>query len=66
MYDVVVLYRNDCMNEFENFISMLWGINGVRKNCNTDHAFTYIINLFCLDSDKLNLNQYRKKFNSSS
>lgn len=31
------------------------------KNCNTDHAFTYIINLFCLDSDKLNLNQYRKK-----
>lgn len=30
------------------------------KNCNTDHAFTYIINLFCLDSDKLNLNQYRK------
>lgn len=36
------------------------------KNCNTDHAFTYIINLFCLDSDKLNLNQYRKKFNSSS
>lgn len=31
MYDVLVLYRNDCMNEFENFIFMLWGINGVCK-----------------------------------